>query len=425
MDDRDPDARAGGVERAGQCPQGRVEREERGDDADHVVEAGADRAGGDQREEGDGQADHEGEQRRGPDLLRGAADRGAEGGETGAAGDDRRDPEQEAAPVEVDEQPEPGEHQQRHDERDDDAEQDLLGEERRLGDEAAGQPAKAFSSRSSASEPATSRTVTNISVIVAATEIAKVSRLGVSPLTTSVSTLIGCVTEVSRSPAAPRLSAATLLNSITRSRSVEVGAVLGQLIADLGQDLLGVAEAEDRDAVAEEAEVAAVEQDLQVLGRDVGDLLGDLQVRLREQGVDPVVDEAGLDRVLLVDEHLDRRALRVEAGERLEAIDEVRRAGSARRARRPTRPSAGPPPRWRRYAFDALAELALGPDEVEVGAADLQRGVGGYLVEEGDARLVRAAAERETDQHCDRDRVEDEERCDQRRAPHDLQVLEE
>ena len=37
--------------------------------------------------------------------------------------------------------------------------------------------AKAFSSRSSASEPATSRTVTNIRVIVAATEIANVSRL--------------------------------------------------------------------------------------------------------------------------------------------------------------------------------------------------------------------------------------------------------
>ena len=53
VDDRDPDARTGRVECAGQRPQRRVEREERGDHADHVVEAGADRAGGDQGEERD------------------------------------------------------------------------------------------------------------------------------------------------------------------------------------------------------------------------------------------------------------------------------------------------------------------------------------------------------------------------------------
>ncbi len=67
-----------------------------------------------------------------PDLARRAADRGAEGGEAGAAGGDRRDPEQEAAPVEVDEQPEAGEHQQGHHERDDDPQQDLLAEQRRF-----------------------------------------------------------------------------------------------------------------------------------------------------------------------------------------------------------------------------------------------------------------------------------------------------
>ena len=64
-------------------------------------------------------------------------------------------------------------------------------------------------------------------------------------------------------------------------------------------DGLRLAQAEDLQALLEEREVAAVEQDLQVLLGDIGDLLGDLQVRLREQRVDPVVDEAALDRVLL------------------------------------------------------------------------------------------------------------------------------
>ena len=50
---------------------------------------------------------------------------------------------------------------------------------------------KAFSSRSSASEPATSSTVTNIRVTVAATEIANESRLGGEPEMTSFSTSIG------------------------------------------------------------------------------------------------------------------------------------------------------------------------------------------------------------------------------------------
>ena len=54
---------------------------------------------------------------------------------------------------------------------------------------------KAFSSRSSASEPATSSTVTNIRVTVAATEIANESRLGGEPETTSFWTSIGWAIE--------------------------------------------------------------------------------------------------------------------------------------------------------------------------------------------------------------------------------------
>src|SRR4029079_18978513 len=93
-----------------------------------------------QRQDRTREAEHEGEQRRRPDFLRGTADRRAEGGEAGAAGDDRGDPEREPSPVEIDEETEAGEHQQRDDDRDDDAEQDLLAEQRRLRDEPSSQP---------------------------------------------------------------------------------------------------------------------------------------------------------------------------------------------------------------------------------------------------------------------------------------------
>ena len=72
-----------------------------------------------------------------------------------------------------------------------------------------------FSSRSSASEPATSSVVTNISVIAIATEIAKVSSGGTSPETTSFCTAIGSATEPSSSSAKPRFSPARSANWIT------------------------------------------------------------------------------------------------------------------------------------------------------------------------------------------------------------------
>ena len=41
-------------------------------------------------------------------------------------------------------------------------------------------------------------------------------------------------------------------------------------------------------------------------------------------GLDPVVDEARLHRVVLVDEHLDLGLLRVQGGERVELVEQVR-----------------------------------------------------------------------------------------------------
>ena len=73
----------------------------------------------------------------------------------------------------------------------------------------------AFSSRSSASEPATRSTVTNISVTVAATEIAKASSEVPPPATTVFSTSMGDATAPSSGTAKSRLSPASSANSIT------------------------------------------------------------------------------------------------------------------------------------------------------------------------------------------------------------------
>ena len=59
--------------------------------------------------------------------------------------------------------------------------------------------------------------------------------------------------------------------------------------------------------------VPALDQQVEVVRRLVGDPLREDQVRLGDQRLDPVVDEARLDRVVLVDEHLDLRLLRDSA----------------------------------------------------------------------------------------------------------------
>ena len=175
-----------------------------------VEDAAADRAGGDQREEGDRQGDHEGEQGDGADLARRRAQR--------RPGRRRAPPP--PARIASSQSPNrlhcrgtkncmPGEHQQRH------------HQARRRSPAATFSPSsavgetrprvsrgKAFSSRSSASEPATSRTVTKARVSVAATAIAKISSGGEEPSTTSFSTSIGCARRSISGPATSRLSRA-------------------------------------------------------------------------------------------------------------------------------------------------------------------------------------------------------------------------
>ena len=198
MKQRPGDARAGRVERRGHRLQRRLEGEERGDHLDHVVERRADRAGGDQREEGDRQGDHEGEQGDRPDLARRRPERRpgraqapprrrrspAARARSGSSAGGRRRPGRPASAASPAGRPRPRARPSRP--------AAPSGETRPRVSRG-----KAFSSRSSASEPATSRTVTKARVKVAATAIAKISSGGAEALTTCLSTAIGWVSRVS------------------------------------------------------------------------------------------------------------------------------------------------------------------------------------------------------------------------------------
>ena len=208
--------------------------------------------------------------------------------------------------------------------------------------------AKAFSSRSSASEPATRSTVTNISVTVAATAIAKSSSSAVSPAITCLSTSIGCEIAPSSGRARSRLSPASWANWVTwranRGRGCRRAA---RHRPRAGSRPPGRARGCRSRRAAGSEKLPPGDQQVEIGRRLVGDLLGEDQVRLGDQRLDPVVDEARLHRVVLVHEHLDHRLLGVQRGERAELVEQVRRAGSAPRSPRRPRPSA-PPPRARR-----------------------------------------------------------------------------
>src|SRR5262249_11959730 len=137
-------------------------------------------------------------------------------------------------------------------------------------------------------------------------------------------------------------------------------------------------------------------------------------------------DHLGLERVVLVDEDLDlrrRRGAGAELG--LQLAEEI--GGQDQPAQdvavlhllldlRPARNGhaldlgAEPPPRL------LLAEPA--------GLAQAEARALGDLIEEGDARLLGTAGDREADQDREDDRVEDQEPGHQRRPTKQLQILE-
>ena len=159
---------------------------------DHVEDAGADRSRRDQREERDRQGDHEREQRARPDLLRRRRrSRRRRRRRRRHRRRSRPGPEREAPPVDREQRRAPPSSSSVTANDATTPEPDLLASRPVCATSPRVSRAKAFSSRSSASEPATSSTVTNISVIVAATAIANVPSSALRPSTTSLSTLIG------------------------------------------------------------------------------------------------------------------------------------------------------------------------------------------------------------------------------------------
>ena len=111
--------------------------------------------------------------------------------------------------------------------------------------------AKAFSSRSSASEPATSSTVTNIRVTVTATAIANVSSSAVSPATICLSTLIGSAIAPSKGSAKWRFSPARSANLITWESPGSTGLSGGSAASTRFRRSARAVEAEDVDGVRE------------------------------------------------------------------------------------------------------------------------------------------------------------------------------
>ena len=171
-------------------------------------------------------------------------------------------------------------------------------------------------------------------------------------------------------------------------------------------------------------EVPAVDDEVEVAPAFDRDPSRDQQVRLRQQRVDPVVDQLRLDRVLLVDDHLDPRRARAQRRERVDPVDQV--GGQDQRRQH----VAGADlvdrlsPALYTDALDPPADPVVDPDRRQLLPADRHPRPAWDLVEEGDARLPRLARDRETDQDRDQHRVGDQQHGLQRRAAQDLQVLE-
>ena len=133
---------------------------------------------------------------------------------------------------------------------------------------------KAFSSRSSASDPATRRTVTKARVRVAATAIAKMSSGGESPSITCFSTSIGCARRSIRGCATPRFSRARRREADHPVERVALRAGRHRR-AQRFEDRAGRLQAEDFDRGAEHLELAALDQQVEVFAAFGRDPLGD------------------------------------------------------------------------------------------------------------------------------------------------------
>ena len=165
---------AGVVQRRVERVERRLERERRRDGADHVVERGRHRARGHEREERQRQAEHEREQRGRPHLAREAADREAERGERQRARPRARPARAGSGPSRGPRTGRARPSSARHTTTEQTAARPAFSTSRPVRDTSPRTSREnAFSSRSSASVPAASSSVMNISETATASATAK------------------------------------------------------------------------------------------------------------------------------------------------------------------------------------------------------------------------------------------------------------
>ena len=393
VEQRPADARTGRVERRGHRLQRRLEGEERGDDPDRVVERRADGAGGDQREEGDRQGDHEGEQRdrRGPRAPPPRAP--------------PRPPPAPPPPARIATSQRPKRLQSSGDEEPSPASISRVttsptatpsttfsasSAERETSPRV--RRGKAFSSRSSASEPATSSTVTKARVRVAATAIAKTSSGGVEALTTCLSTAIGWARRSISGAATSRLSRASVANAdhlVQRVAQLRRAAAPGRSASRIRAV---VAQAEDLDRLAEHARTGRRRR----AGSGIGRLRSRSAARSpgspgpagRRSGRRPARALTGSSSLTITSTFGRPRR---RGRERVDPVDQVGGQDQRRQhvagADLVDRLRRGP----RRATHSTRSQIrSLTPTAGSCCAADADPGVRRHFVEEGDPRLLRS-----------------------------------
>ena len=205
--------------------------------------------------------------------------------------------------------------------------------------------AKTFSSRSRASDPETSRTVTNIRVKVAATAIAKMSSGGGLAADHRLLDLDRLRDRVQQRPGEVEVVAGE------RAKSDDLVERAAQPPAAPGRSACRISRArpqpEDVERLAEEVEVAAVRgsgrgsrRRSRATCRAISRLASLSSEEIRSSTSRALTGSSSLTIT-------STSAGRGQRGERVDPARRGRRAGSGRRGRRPTRPCRSPRPRCR------------------------------------------------------------------------------
>jgi len=180
-------------------------------------------------------------------------------------------------------------------------------------------------------------------------------------------------------------------------------------------DRAGVAQSEQTEVLAEELDRAAVQNLLQVGDGDAQHLLGDGLLDLAQPRGDRLIDELPLDRVLGVQDQLDRGAADSSRHQALDLLGDVR--GDDQCRERLSTPDLGDRISTRVHSdrIDRLEQLVrvLGDIDLLVAEVDLSL-AGSHLAEDRHPRLAGGTGKGEPDHQRDRDRIDDQQPDQQR-----------